>query len=96
MKKGGFLDQASQKTATCGALGDYARANLSHPSLDPTSPTPFLDVMDKTLTFGDLRTAGVALSPRLDKLSKAFETAADKASGAIKVQIDLRQSDLSR
>ena len=75
-EKGGLLDQASQGTATCSALGDFVRANLSHPSLAATNPTPFLDTIDKTLTFGDLRDAGLALSPRLDKLSAALATAA--------------------
>ncbi|HEY2366973.1 MAG TPA: hypothetical protein VGH87_11335 [Polyangiaceae bacterium] len=75
-KKGGFMDLASQKTTTCGALGDLAQASIAHPSLAKTNPTPFLDTLDKTLTFGDLRDAGLALSPRLDKISKALETAA--------------------
>lgn len=75
-KKGGFMDLASQKTTTCGTLGDLAQANIAHPSLAKTNPTPFLDTLDKTLTFGDLRDAGLALSPRLDKVSKALETAA--------------------
>jgi hypothetical protein len=75
-KKGGFMDLASQKTTTCGALGDLARANIAHPSLATTNPTPFLDTLDKTLTFGDLRDAGLALSPRLDKIAGALETAA--------------------
>ncbi len=79
-EKGGFMDLASQKTTTCGALDDLVRANIAHPSLDKTNPTPFLDVLDKTLTFGDLINAGVALSPRFDKLSKAFETAAGAAT----------------
>ena len=75
-EKGGFMDLASQKTTTCGALGDLARANIAHPSLAKTNPTPFLDTLDETLTFGDLRDAGLALSPRLDKISQALETAA--------------------
>jgi hypothetical protein len=76
-QKGGFMDLASQKTTTCGALGDLVRANVAHPSLARTNPTPFLDTIDKTLTFGDLRDAGLALSPRLDKVSQALETAAN-------------------
>jgi hypothetical protein len=75
-EKGGFMDLASQKTTTCGALGDLAQANIAHPSIAKTNPTPFLDTLDKTLTFGDLRDAGLALSPRLDKISQALETAA--------------------
>lgn len=79
-KKGGFMDLASQPGTTCGALGDLVRANLAHPSLAQTNPTPFLDTLDKTLTMGDLVGAGIALSPRFDKLSHAFETAANGAS----------------
>jgi hypothetical protein len=75
-EKGGFLDLASQKTTTCGALGDLAQANIAHPSLAKTNPTPFLQTLDQTLTFGDLRDAGLALSPRLDKISAALVTAA--------------------
>lgn len=78
--QGGFMDQASKKTLTCDALGDLVRASLPNPALDKTSPTPFADVLDKTLTFGDMRDAGLALGPRFDKLSKAFETAANAAS----------------
>jgi hypothetical protein len=80
-EKGGFMDLASQKTTTCGALGDLVRANVAHPSLATTGALPpFLDTIDKTMTFGDLRDAGLALSPRLDKLSKALETAANATS----------------
>lgn len=85
-KQGGLLDQLSQKTATCSSLGDFVRSNLSHPSLAKTNPTPFLDTLDKTMTLGDLRAAGLALSPRLDKLSAALKTAAD-ATGADGVEI---------
>lgn len=75
-QKGGFMDLASQKTTTCGTLGDLVRANIAHPSLAQTNPTPFTGTLDKTLTFGDLRDAGLALSPRLDKIAGALETAA--------------------
>lgn len=80
-QKGGFMDLASQKTTTCGALGDLVRANVAHPSLAQNNPTPFLQTIDQTMTFGDLVTAGVALSPRLDKLSHALETAANGTNG---------------
>jgi hypothetical protein len=85
--KGGLLDQVSKKTTTCSALGDFVRANIAHPSLAATSPTPFLDVLDQKLTFADLRDAGVAMSPRFDKLSHAFETAAGAAgSGGVDIK----------
>lgn len=80
--KGGFMDLASQKTTTCNALGNLVRANVAHPSLDENNPLPFLDTLDKTLTFGDLRDAGVALGPRFDKLANAFATAAGAATDA--------------
>jgi len=62
-EKGGFMDLASQKTTTCGTLGDLAQANLAHPSIAKTNPTPFLDTLDKTLTFGDLRDVAL-IEPR--------------------------------
>jgi hypothetical protein len=81
-EKGGLLDQASQKSVSCGTLGDFVRTNLSNPALDAQNPMPFLQVIDPSLTFGDLRTAGVALAPRFDKLSQAFETAANAAGSS--------------
>jgi hypothetical protein len=75
------MDLASQKTTTCGALGDLVVANIAHPSLAKNNPTPFLDTLDKTMTFGDLRDAGLALSARFDKISQALETAAKGVGG---------------
>jgi hypothetical protein len=80
--KGGLMDQLSQPGTTCNSIADYVRANIAHPSLAATNPTPFLTVLDQTLTFADLDKAGLALSPRLDKLSHALETAAGAASSS--------------
>src|SRR5258706_1773073 len=78
--KGGLLDLASQKTVQCNTLADLARTNIGHPSLAQSNPTPSVDTIEQTLTFGDLRDAGAALGPRFDKLAHAFETAAKSAS----------------
>jgi hypothetical protein len=78
--KGGLLDLASQKTVQCNTLADLARTNIGHPSLAQNNPAPIIDTIDKTITFGDLRTAGAELAPRFDKVAHAFATAASSAS----------------
>ena len=70
----GLLDRLSQHDS-CSAVDELLHTRFPHPSARPSGPD-FWSTVDPTLTLGDVRTTLVALSPRLQRISHAFEVAA--------------------
>jgi hypothetical protein len=75
-KKGGLLDLAQTPGTTCTDLSNLAKASIHHPSALAGGPD-VMSTFDDKMTMGDLRDVGLLLVPRFDKLSHAFQTAAE-------------------
>lgn len=72
--QGGYLDLLAQH-ASCDAITELTNTRFPHPSVRPGG-VDFWSTIDPTLTIGEVRTALVALSPRLHRIAQALETAA--------------------
>lgn len=70
----GLLDRLSRGD-DCDTLEPWFRTTFPHPSARSDGPE-FWSTVDPTLTLGDVRTALVALEPRLTEVARALELAA--------------------
>ncbi len=75
--KSGILNQLSSKTATCKSVNDYVTSHIGYTPLQDNGPSAASVIADPTLNGNDFVDAAAALSPRIDELVSALETAAN-------------------
>jgi hypothetical protein len=83
---GGVFDQLSSRMTTCQSVNDFMRSHLPYPPAQKNGPTAVSAIKDPTLTGDDFVAAARLLTPRLEELSSALETAADGAGAGTDIE----------
>ncbi|MDQ3037267.1 MAG: hypothetical protein M3Y87_33040 [Myxococcota bacterium] len=80
----GFLHRMS-RSDSCESTEEWFRATFPHPSAREGGPA-LTSTFDATLTFGDARAVLVTLRPRLLRVARALELAADHADEGVTIE----------